>query len=692
MTRWIPACCHLAFGVGLLGGLIGCTAPVGTQSGGAVPIDPDDIGGVVTGPAGPEAGVWVIAETASLPTPFARIVVTDEQGRYVLPDLPRGDYQVWVRGYGLVDAPRRAARPGQQLNLTAVAAPTPAAAAEYYPAAYWLAMMEQPVGQCGLACHQIGNKATREIPASILEKSRSTLHAWQLRMAAGVEGASMAAAWSRFSAEEQQAWVEWTDRVARGEIPRQTPRRPTGVERNLVVSLWDWGTKFDGRTDAVASDLRDARVNAGGLVYMVSRSNDVMTTLDPDEHRVQVHTVPSNAPEKRTNTPWSAYWGDEPVWKRRAEPRSLAMDRQARVWFSAMVRGDEQPAFCTSPDNRFARFFPIESAGGGARQAMLYEPGTARFTPIGDVCASLDHNQFGPDDYWYFGSRDVVWWLDTPKFLDTKDAEASQGWCPAVVDTNADGVITEWTEPDQPTDPAKDRRVSIGCYQVAVDHNDPNGVAWCGDAGRLTRIEKGPSPPQSCRAQVFVPPKTGSEPEVSGAAEATVDDAGVVWVNWRGSQHFTSFDYRKCTTTNGPGAATGELCREGWTLYRRGGPAYGNGSTAVEADLTYLPQVDLHDALGLGRGVPMYGTVNANMNVALLSEARQFVELNVPYPMGFFSRSSNGRIDNPATGWKGRGVWSSFSNYALWHMEGIGTEGNGSKAVKFQMRPDPLAK
>jgi hypothetical protein len=286
----------------------------------------------------------------------------------------------------------------------------------------------------------------------------------------------------------------------------------------------------------------------------------------------------------------------------------------------------------------------------------------------------------------------VIFWIDTRKFLETKNAEESQGWCPAVVDTNADGRITQWTEPKEPPDPLKDRRVEIGCYQIAIDHNNKNGVAWCGDAGRLTRVEKGPNAPQSCRAQVFVPPKLGSEPEVSGAAHATVDSAGVVWVNWRGSQHFTSFDYRKCKATNGPAAATGEHCKDAWTIYRRGGPTYDDGHTTVEADLTYLPQVDLHNSLGLGKDVPMYGTVNYDMNVALLPATKQFVELTVPYPMGFFSRSANGRIDDPNAGWKGRGVWSSTSNYALWHMEGIGTEGNGSKAVKFQIRPDPLAR
>src|SRR5207302_6073767 len=112
----------------------------------AVTIDGDDIAGVVTGPNGPEAGVWVIAETSDLPTKFARVVVTDDQGRYVVPDLPRAGYQVFVRGYGLVDSPRVAARPGQRLDLDAVVAPDARAAAQIYPANYWLSLMEIPVG------------------------------------------------------------------------------------------------------------------------------------------------------------------------------------------------------------------------------------------------------------------------------------------------------------------------------------------------------------------------------------------------------------------------------------------------------------------------------------------------------------------------------------------------------------------
>src|SRR5213080_5008166 len=136
--------------IGIAAMAVAVPAPAGAQQA-AVQIDKDDVGGVVTGPSGPEAGVWVIAETTELPTKYAKIVVTDDQGRYVIPDLPNANYQVWVRGYGLVDSPKVRAKPGQQLNLAAVPAPNERAAAHYYPAIYWYTMMKIPPAKdfCG---------------------------------------------------------------------------------------------------------------------------------------------------------------------------------------------------------------------------------------------------------------------------------------------------------------------------------------------------------------------------------------------------------------------------------------------------------------------------------------------------------------------------------------------------------------
>jgi hypothetical protein len=112
--------------------------------GAPVAVDKDDLGGVVTSAKGPEAGVWVIAETSELPTKFAKIVVTDDRGRYLIPDMPAVKYNVWVRGYGLVDSPKVQASPGTTLNLNAVIAPDAKAAAEYYPAGYWFSLMKAP--------------------------------------------------------------------------------------------------------------------------------------------------------------------------------------------------------------------------------------------------------------------------------------------------------------------------------------------------------------------------------------------------------------------------------------------------------------------------------------------------------------------------------------------------------------------
>ena len=126
--------------IGVVALLAACAAQMGTPEG----VSGSDLGGVVTSSKGPEAGVWVIAETTNLPTKFTKIVVTDDRGRYVMPELPQANYQVWVRGYGLVDSPKVQIAPGKILDLKAVIAPSAAAAAEYYPPIYWYSMLKIP--------------------------------------------------------------------------------------------------------------------------------------------------------------------------------------------------------------------------------------------------------------------------------------------------------------------------------------------------------------------------------------------------------------------------------------------------------------------------------------------------------------------------------------------------------------------
>ena len=231
---------------------------VSACAGSEVLIDPDDIGGVVRSSTGPEAGVWVIAETSDLPTKFIKTVVTDDLGRYLLPDLPEASYDIWVRGYGLVDGPKVQGQPGSNLDLTATIAPDAASAAEYYPANYWYALLEPPpksmfpgTGLSGngigegmdtqgawmahikmtascTQCHQMGTKATREILPAIISTFDSTVEAWDYRVQVGVSGAFMNSMLTPLGRQHAlTVFADWTDRIAAGELP-EAPPRPAG--------------------------------------------------------------------------------------------------------------------------------------------------------------------------------------------------------------------------------------------------------------------------------------------------------------------------------------------------------------------------------------------------------------------------------------------------------------------------------
>ena len=283
-----------------------------------VTVGDSDLGGVVTSANGPEAGVWVIAETHDLPTKFVKIVVTDDQGRYVLPELPKANYDVWVRGYGLVDSPKVKSAPGQASSISPrLVAPNEAAAAEYYPAQYWYSMLEIPdkslfpgtgpngngmpeqiksQGQwiatlkthgCN-SCHQVGNKPTRTI-SKALGDVRFILRSLDAPPAGRARGREHGARHrrARHAARSCKQFADWTDRIAAGELPKSKPQRPQGVERNVVVTLWDWGDAKTYLHDEIATDKRNPTVNAWGPIYSATEdSTDNLPILDPKTHSV----------------------------------------------------------------------------------------------------------------------------------------------------------------------------------------------------------------------------------------------------------------------------------------------------------------------------------------------------------------------------------------------------------------------
>ena len=694
----------------------------GRQAGDAVRIDPDDIGGVVTSTAGPEAGVWVIAETTDLPTKFVKIVVTDDRGRYLLPDLPKATYTVWVRGYGLVDSPKVQAAPGKLLNLTAKVAPNARAAAEYYPAGYWFSMIRVPEkgefpgnapggnginpnvknqsdwirllksGGC-TACHQLGTKGTREIPKN-LGTFHTAAEAWERRIQSGQAGQQMAGGLNQMGKDRAlQMFADWSDRIAGGEVP-PAPPRPQGIERNIVISQWDWADPKAYLHDEVSTDRRNPSLNANGLIYgSLELSADYLPVLDPVHatiSQVKLTVRDPKTPATPAAMPFpSPYWGEEAIWTSKNNVHNPMFDEKGRVWITSAVRPAANPDYCRDGNlHPSAKLFPLQNSG---RQLAMYDPATKQITHI-STCFGTHHLIFAMDannTLWTSGGGQVVGWLNTKMFLETHDEAKSQGWTALVMDTNGNGKRDAYTEPNQPMDPTKDRRFAGGFYSVAPA---PDGAIWgtvLGFPGAVVRLSPGSNPPETALAEVYEPPYNNPKAPVQGYSPrgGDVDRNGVFWTALA-SGHMASFDRRKCKgPLNGP-TATGQHCPEGWTLYPEPLPQLKGVTESGSAEASYYTWVDWHDAGGFGPNTPI-DTGNASEGLLVLKDGKWIV-LRVPYPTGFYTKWLDGRIDDAKAGWKGKGLWATISTRAPFHMEtGKGTT---SKVMHFQLRPDPLAK
>jgi hypothetical protein len=694
----------------------------------------DVIDGVVTSSKGPEAGVWVIAETSDLSTKFVKIVVTNDAGRYVLPELPKANYEVWVRGYGLVDSPKVKIAAGNKLDLKAVAAKNDAEAAQYYPAQYWYAMLAIPdkslfpgtgplpngngmptklrtqghwlavlkTHSCN-SCHQLGNKVTRTISPE-LGKFANSEAAWTHRLQVGPSAESMMRGIGELDTPRAIAnFAAWTDRIAAGEIPKSKPPRPQGIERNIVVTLWDWGDAKTYLHDEIATDKRKPTVNAYGKIYSAPEdSTDDLPVLDPKTHSVS--TIKSTPRDAQTpNTSFieragfpslpSPYWGSERIWKSQTSVHNPMFDGEGRVWMTSRIRPPQTPDFCREgSDHPSAKLFPMKEAG---RQVAVYDPRTEKLTHL-DTCFTTHHLIFAEDannTLWLSGGgarQQVVGWIDTKKFLETGDAAAAQSWSPMILDTNGNGKRDEgYVEPNQPVDPTKDKRIIAGLYGIGYDPND--GTIWgsvLSMPGGVIRIIPGGNPPATTLAEYYEVPFNEPKAPVNGFGPrgADIDRKGVVWIPLA-SGHLASFDRKKCKgPLNGP-TATGRHCPEGWTLYQFPGPQFEGLNEPGAVQSSYQTWVDQFDTFGLGRDIP-FATGNLSDSLEGLVDGK-FVTLRVPYPMGFHAKGLDGRIDDPNAGWKGKGLWSTYAGRSPYHIEG--GKGTTSKVVKFQLRPDPLA-
>ena len=745
------------------------------------------IQGAVRSSAGPEAGVWVIAETKDLATNFIKIVVTDDQGRYALPELPTANYNVWVRGYGLADSKPVTAKPSTAanapaLNLTAVLAKDKVEAAKVYPGSYWMQMLEPPAksafpigtGQsqqtlegwmhsfkssCNF-CHQLGNPITRTLDHVFKAKPElhTSLEAWDYRLQTGVRGSGMSGAASSLNRPfALKMFSDWTDRIAKGETPSVLPPRPTGVERNVVVTLWDWGTDHSFMHDQVSTSKQNPTVNAGGRIYAVSAGHGTLVILNPKTNETNEIEIPTRTDRTQVTprfpppNPPSLWWGSERLWSNPpynpADPHNPMLDSKGRVWLTSKIR-QQAPAWCSDGAiSKYAGYAPLR---GGGRQASFYDPVTQKFQLI-ETCFATHHLQFDndPNETVYFNelSGPIFGWVDTKVYDQTlaatkdeiKAEQAAVGWCPQVLDTNGDGKITKpfqtaprggfdnllyvtdtvgaqgapaaapvaaaagggagaapgrggrgaQQDPQAPFNPQQDTLVSYSLYSTIPSPVDDSvwGVAET-FPGYLIRLKRGANPPDSCMTQIFKVPAPGLDPR-----GVDIDRNGVVWTALAASSHLASFDVRKCTDLSGPAKQDGSQCKEGWTLYQTTGPKF--QGTDIPTDFHYFNWVDQFNVLGFGANTPMATGSNSDSILVLNPQTRQWVTMRVPYPLGFYARGLDARLDDPNAaagfaGWKSRAVYSNYGTHFVWHIEG--GKGTKGKEVKFQIRPDPLAK
>jgi len=201
--------------------------------------------------------------------------------------------------------------------------------------------------------------------------------------------------------------------------------------------------------------------------------------------------------------------------------------------------------------------------------------------------------------------------------------------------------------------------------------------------GFLIRLQRGNNAPASCKTQVFRIPEPGFDPR-----GVDIDSHGVVWTALAATSHLASFDVRKCKDLSGPAKVDGSQCREGWTLYQTPGPKL--KGTQIPADFHYYNWVDQHNISGFGADTPLVTGSNSDSLIALNTKTSEWTYLRVPYPLGFYSRGMDGRIDDARAGWKGRALYANYGTHFVWHIEG--GKGTKGKIVKFQMRPNPLAR
>ena len=625
-----------------------------------VQIDHVSIGGVVLNTDGrtPEAGVWVIAETSALPTHFRRIVVTDDRGRFVVPHLPEGSYEVWVRGYGLRDSTPVPASRGQRLTLDVADAANPQAAAQIYPANYWLSLYEPPalvevpdrftsqdhwVARMKLSCmlcHQLGANVTR---------FRTSPEAWDaaLRLTNGMPQTAASLGTDALT----KSLADWGARIAAGEVP-PAPPRPAGVERNIVVTQWEWGRKDSYIHDEISTDKRNPTLYPYGKVWGVDLGQDFLWALDPKTHTVSSYKVP-------TRNGYNGRWGfaSWDVYSQVANPHNPMMDDKGNVWMTTQVRGEQDyPPWVADvivdvagSGRRAVEQLAADWADGGHhRQLGYFDPKTEEFVLI-DTVFGTHHLQFDWEGRLWTSLDSAALGMFDPKAFDPDR--------PLETERQAQRA---WVDVDEQTG----RSTAGGGYGIIVSPvDDTVWRAHVGSNGVGNKIDK--FDPNARTFTHYPLPLPGRGPR---GIDAAAD--GTIWFA-TGSGHLGRFDPET----------------EAFTYWETPGPKLkGTGAETGSADFHYYLWVDQFDTFGLGTDIVIVNGTNSDSLIAFDPATERFTMIRMPFPIGMFSRGLDGRIDDASAGWKGRGLWVNFGSDPITHVE---TQMGALNHI--QLRPNPLA-
>ena len=641
---------------------------------GGLQVDKSSIGGTVVNAASgkAEAGVWVIAET-KLAVPYRKIVVTDDQGRFLVPDLPAASYDVWVRGYGLKDSGKTKAERGSQVKLQVTNAASRQEAAKIYPAAYWTSLIHPPSkeelpqgyqsqehwlaalrGGCN-QCHQLGMTAMRGFNTpevwDFFIKKNSGMNAAADRLGRGLL---------------EKALADWATRIKAGEVP-EPPPRPTGIERNFVVTQWDWAAPDSFIHDNISTDKRNPTLYANGIVYGADRAGGGrLWALDPMKNTLEMFPVEGRTTQGLDpkidyyhSTDTAEEGGRAGVrqpgtWM--PSPHNPMLNERGELWMTQPVRPpgpENNPKWSASTvaldtDDAAAKEIAAKALASRSHGMQLgyFDTKTHKFIGV-DTSYNTHHLQFDwQGRIWSDG--DVLGMLDTTKIdrnnVEGTEAAAQKAWMR--VDTKAGRVV--------PT----------SGYATGV--NPVDGTIWVpvptvdGPQNKIFMLD-----PKTQKYTDYPLPLPG---RLSHGIDFTTD--GNVWFS-AGSGHLGRIDRK-----------TGKFTY--WEL--PGAKFAGTGKETGSTEYPYFMWVDQFDTLGMGKDTIIVTGTTSDSMLIFDPKKETWTVFRLPYPMPFYTRGLDGRIDNANAGWKGRGIWTSFNSYLPKF-----SETKLGYLNHIQYRPNPLA-